>query len=131
MTGWKSSSNRKKHQRALNKVIKNINHSLLQDDLWMGRFYIKQGSYSYFYPYEDGSGWNLYVVLEMHDRLTGQKKEIGDEVNHFCMWNGSKLFWELNSFIVETCDVWRQDPRPGSPEYKELTDQMVKKGWNY
>lgn len=132
MVEWKTSSKRKVHQRALNKLIRQVNKDIANDDLWEARFYIRQGNYSQFWQYEDDSGWNLYVVLEFHDRLTGYVKEIGNEVNHFCYWNGSRLFWAMNNFITEEhdCNAWGGDIRPGSKEYKAMIDDLRDKNGN-
>lgn len=132
MTGWKTSSNRKVHQRAINKAIRQVNKNITNDDLWLGRFYIKQGSYHQWWQYEDGSGGNLYVVLEFHDRLTGRVKEIGEETNHFTYWNGSHLFRDMNDFIVNEydCNAWGGDIRPGSAEYKAMIADLRDKNGN-
>lgn len=129
MTNWTYSADRKKHQRKLNKIIRDMNENLAKDELWRGRFYAKQGDYSHFYRYEDGSGWELYVVIELRDRLTGQVHRIGESVNYWAMWHGSHLFWEMNSFIVERVGAWELTPKPSSAEYKEMTDRYVKEGW--
>lgn len=130
--GWLFSDNRKVHQRRMNKLMRLVNKNIENDDLWRGRFVITQTG-SQWYSYGDCSGHELYVVLKLTDRLTGQTHEIADTVNHWAFINGHHLWRAMNDFIVEEgyCDVWRQDPRPGSSEYKELTNQMVKKGWKY
>lgn len=129
MSGWTYSANRKKHQRKLNKILRDINKNIEQDDLWRGRFYAKQGNYSHFYRYEDGSGWELYVVIELRDRFTGQIHRIGESVNHWGMWHGSHMWEAMNEFIVERCSAWELTPRPGTPEYREMTDRYVREGW--
>lgn len=133
--GWITSSNRKVHQRALNKVVRKLNDCLLADDLWRGRFLVRQGAYQLWYEYEDHSGWELYVTLELHDRLTGKVKTIADTVNHWCMWGGSHLFWAMNEFIAEDgpndANAWVLNPRPGTAEYKTIIDNCVKKGWPF
>ena len=67
MDDWIISTNRKTHQRKLNKVIKALNKNIENDDLWMGRFFIRQYS-AEFYKYEDGSGGELYVYLRFYDK---------------------------------------------------------------
>lgn len=128
MTNWLTSSNRKKYQRRINKIVRHMNENIAADDLWRGRFYCKQGSYCYWHG-SNYDGWGLYVILELHDKFTGRVMKFGEDVNSICMWNGSKLFWQMNHFIVEECSTWEQNPRPGTQEYKEMTDKYVKEGW--
>lgn len=130
MKDWITSSKRKTHQRAMNQLMSQMNSNILNDSLWRGRFICRQKA-SQWYQYADGSGAELYVVLELIDRLTGQTKEVAETVNHWRFMGGSHLWMAMNSFIVDTCEVWTQSPRPGTDEYKELTGQMIKKGWNY
>lgn len=123
---WITSSNRKRHQRALNTAIQKINTSITNDELWQGRFYVRQSNYSQWIGYEDKSGYELYVILEFIDRTTGQVWEQGGNVNHFLF--GSRLFWLMNEFITEHTKVWETDPRPGTANwYKDLKEQ--KKHW--
>lgn len=128
MSGWLTSSNRKKYQRRINKIVRQMNENLEKDDLWRGRFYCKQGNYAQWYG-DNYNGWNFYVILEMHDRLTGRMMTFGADVNSICMWNGSKLFWQMNDFIVKDVAVWEEKPCPGTPEYKVMTDKRIKEGW--
>lgn len=131
MKNFKTSANRKVHQRALNAMVRRLNKSLLEDDLWQGRFYVKQAPYTHWWQYEDKSGWNLHVTLEFHDRVTGTVWRIGNDVNYFLMWNGTHLFWDANEFITERVPTWESNPRPGTPEYAAMTAEYVKKGWPY
>lgn len=126
---WLTSNNRKRHQRAMNKLMRNLNENIEQDELWRGRFVVRQLA-SHFVPYEDGSGSELWVCLQFLDRLTGTSYEALETVNHWRMWNGGHLFWDMNRFITEG-PVWESDPKPYSPEYKEMTDKYVKEGWPY
>lgn len=116
MTSWITSFNRKVHQRKLNAAIRSVNRNIERDSLWRGRFYIRQSS-AQFYSYPDGSGCELWVVLQFIDRKTGATKEIAETANHFLWQNGTHLFWEMNRFIVEYCRVWEENPRPGTAEY--------------
>lgn len=118
MTDWIYSGNRKKHQRKMNKLVRDLNKNIELDNLWRGRFYIRQVA-TQWYQYSDKSGYELWVVLELRDRKTGKAKQIAETVNHWNMWHGSKLFWEMNTFIVEDVDVWSEDPRPGTFGWEE------------
>lgn len=108
MKGWKYSQHRKVHQRALNKYVRAINENIKNDELWRGRFYLRQKEF-YFYSYEDHSGWYGVVVLEAIDLKTGQTKEICSRVNELIMWEGHDIWLFMNNFIVEDCDVWGKE----------------------
>ena len=109
MYTWLTSQNRKVHQRGMNKLIRDINNNIKNDDLWLGRFYAKQIN-SDWILYEDGSGAELYVRLRFIDRKTGVTYDTPWEtVNHWRF--GAHLYWEMNNFIVNKCEVWqKEDP---------------------
>lgn len=117
---WLTSKNAKAHQRRMNKAMRELNKTLENDNLWHGRFYVHQVARQR-QVYEDGSGMELWVTLELVDRKTGRTKQVLETVNYwtsFC----SRIFWEMNSFIVEDVGVWSEDPRPGTPEWYENMD---------
>lgn len=97
---WLSSKNRKRHQREMNKIMRELNKNIEKDDLWKGRFYVRQVA-SQWYEYEDKSGAELWVVLQFYDKETGISKEIADTVNHWRYFDGNHLWWEMNNFIVK------------------------------
>ena len=82
----------------MNRAVRNMNKIIEKDNLWRGRFYIRQIQ-SEFKIYEDGSGAELYVRLRFFDRVTGITYDSPwGTANH---WRtGSLLFWEMNGFIV-------------------------------
>jgi hypothetical protein len=43
--------------------------------------------------------------------------ETAETVNHWRMWNGSHLWWEMNNFIVEKVKVWDENPAPNTDEW--------------
>lgn len=106
MKYWLTSKDKKHHQRALNKLIRQVNKSLEQDELWRGRFMVRQVESPQWICYEDGSGAGLYVTLEFVDRCTGRYWRLYESVNHWRFWGGSYLWRAMNDFIVERCDVW-------------------------
>ena len=106
MKSWLSSKNRKRHQREMNKTMRRLNQIIERDDLWKGRFYVRQVA-SQWYEYEDKSGAELYVVLQFRDKETGCVREVGDSVNHWRFANGSHLWWEMNDFIVRDVEGCR------------------------
>ena len=116
--GWLTSMNRKVHQRAMNKLVRHMNKQIENDELWLGRFYAKQIASSW-HPYEDGSGAALNVRLRFIDRKTGTTYDTHlEDVNGWRF--GAKIFWKMNWFIVDYCDVWRnEDPYKDKIDYRK------------
>lgn len=108
MNHWLTSFDPKKHQRALNKMVRKMNKMIEQDDLWCGRFMAHQVESPQWMKYEDNSGAKLWVVLEFVDRCTGRTWKRCNTVNHWCCWDGANLYHEMNVFIVERCRVWEE-----------------------
>lgn len=131
--GWKSSFNRKKYQRMVNKYVRKINHNVEKDDLWRGRFYMRQVGSPRFIIYEDKSGGDLENVhLIVVDRLTGNEVHGWDSANGWCYFNGSKIWQFMNDAIVEKFDVWHKDNNPrdlrDNPDY-DFTNPKVRNKW--
>ena len=108
MKNWLTSQNRKVHQRAMNRAMRAINKNIERDELWNGRFIVRQREADWI-PYEDNSGWKLYVTLKFIDRCTGRYFVHNGSVNHWIHWDGSALWRAMNDFIVERCDVWNEE----------------------
>lgn len=115
---WLTSQNRKVHQRAMNRLVRKMNKHIENDDLWLGRFYAKQIASSW-HPYEDGSGADLFVRLRFIDKKTKCTYDTGWKSVHY--WSfGARLYWTMNWFIVEYCDVWRnEDPINDRIDYRQ------------
>lgn len=111
---WITSQNRKKHQRAANKVVQSMNKNLCNDDLWKGRFYARMKRTDW-QLYEDHSGGELYCLIELIDKKSGLRKAISTTANELKVfpWN---FFREMNNFIVEDVDVWKENPKPDTTE---------------
>lgn len=124
MRKWKTSYNRKVYQRALNRCVRRINQTLIDDDLWQGRFFIRQKQ-SQFRLYEDRSGADLYVILEMCDRKTGITATIRVSANHYL-----HLFWAMNDFIIKNCKVWENE-KPYEERYDWIRDKENKDKFNH
>lgn len=107
---WMTSQYRKRYQRAVNKVFRNINNAIKKDELWRGRFMICQHS-TWFTP-GDCECPDFMVEYYYKDLKTGYKSPMHwASANNICWFNGSKLFWEMNDFIVEKCRVWEKEGR--------------------
>ena len=107
---WLTSKNKKRHQRAMNQLIRRVNKSLEQDDLWGGRFVVHQIKTPQWSIYEDKSGAEYFVHLEVIDRCTGRSWVGADTVNGWrtAFGNGWRLYEFINWFIVDYCNVWEE-----------------------
>lgn len=118
MTGWKTSQNRKVHQRALNKMVRALNQNIAADSLWRGRFVMRQSYAARLHRYHP-----LMVVLSMYDKKTGKRYDFFDDSNSLISWNGWRLWEKMNWFITEYCNVWAEDPGPSidnAPDYTKV-----------
>jgi len=107
---WLTSKNKKRHQREINRLVRDLNKNIEQDDLWYGRFYMRQVYSPQWHLYEDGSGAEYFVHLECVDKCTGRTFLKADTVNHWrgATGNGWRLWEFMNWFIVEHCNVWNE-----------------------
>lgn len=133
MNGWMTSFNRKKHQRRMNKYVRELNKNIANDDLWHGRFVIRQKDNPGFYIYEDKSGAEMpHVHLVITDLKTGERYDKWDTDNGWCHFNGVRIWEFANKAITEIFDVWRKndDPRThrNDPLY-DFNNPKVKEYW--
>ena len=135
---WKHSSKRKVHQRAVNRVIRAINENIENDELWRGRFFVRQYE-SCVVRYEDGSGNQLFIQLRFYDHKTRKYWDMWISSNKAIIWGGSHIWRAMNDFIVEKLDVWtNDDPRADKTDYRKFSrDETIKYsdpvdwGWSY
>lgn len=111
MTYWLTSMDRKVHQRAINKVVRAMNRNLEQDELWRGRFIVRQDGSPQWRRYEDGSGAELWVRLRFIDRATGRYYVKWETVNHWrgLRANGYEVWYMMNWLITEYWDIWKEN----------------------
>lgn len=98
----------KKLQRAANKYVQKLNDNILNDDLWRGRFIVRQVN-RYDYRYGDGSGYCFTIKLEFKDLKTEQTKIIYETIYLASSFFMASLFSLMNDFIVKDCDVWSKE----------------------
>ena len=98
----------KKLQRTINKYVQRLNDNILNDDLWRGRFIVRQVN-RYDYRYGDGSGYHFTIKLEFKDLKTGQTKIFYEPLYFASFLIGNNLFSLMNDFIVKDCDVWSKE----------------------
>lgn len=99
MIYWLTSHNKKRHQRAINRLVRAINKNLENDELWCGRFMICQIDSPEWQAYEDGSGAELWVTLKFVDHATGRYYTTCDIVNN---WRGP----HANGFKINAIMNW-------------------------
>lgn len=126
--GWLRSLNRKKYQRRINQYVRAMNKNIENDDLWRGRFYVRQVGFPEFHIYDDRSGADLFIHLRCYDRLTGEYTDGWADVNEWCHFGGSKLWHFVNDAIVDKMNVWRKDEfDPYKLRYEAKYDYRRKK----
>lgn len=110
MIQWLTSMDRKVHQRAMNRLIRHFNKQIEQDELWNGRFVIRQYDCPQWCHYKDGSGAELWVKLKFIDRATGRYYVGAHSVNQWrgLTANGSRIWELMNWLIVHHWDVWQE-----------------------
>lgn len=126
---WTYSCNRKVHQRKINKMIKNINKNIENDELWKGRFYCHQIHSPHFTLYEDKSGGILFVNIEFCDKKTQKRWLQGFDTNDICGWGGCKLWSAMNDFIVKHIKVWDENPPPKLDNVQDWRHIEVEMKW--
>ena len=120
MKNWLNSNNRQKHQRRINHFMRLMNKNIENDNLWRGRFVVRQ-SCAQWLPYEDNSGWELYVGLKFIDKKTGYTYQYPmRSVNSICWGNAYRIWEKMNDFIIEKCQVWEKEGRDAL--YSDKTD---------
>ena len=116
-----TSKKRKKHQRALNHLLKVMNNNIKNDPLWKGRYCVRQVA-AQWYEYEDKSGAELQVRLRFYDKKTNNTYDVANTVNHWYSFNSYHLFMEMNQFIIGS-GVWQEEPYPtyaNTPDYRNV-----------
>ena len=102
----------KKIQRQVNTIIKSFNQNILKDELWKGRFIIRQIQ-RYDMRWYDGSGYISNYLFEFKDLKTGRtEKSPFYQIYHNDDFFAYNVFKKLNNFIVMTCNVWSEEPAP-------------------
>jgi len=107
---------KRKIRLGINYALKKINKDMANDPLWKGRFVLRSKN-MFIFEYEDHSGYYGSATIEFIDRKTNKRQTayMSDLDITGAHW-GKKVGWALwvkvNDFIVDYCDVWREDPRP-------------------
>lgn len=99
---------RKKQQRIMNSWVRAMNRSIEEDNLWRGRFVIRQKSAERYILEDEPDKAELWVELVFIDKKTG--KTFGDRrpAWAWCRWNGMEIWDRMNQFIIGIVDVWNE-----------------------
>ena len=103
--------NYKKIQRKVNKIVRKLNKQIEDDELWKGRFYVRQVN-RYMKPYDDRSGIDNAFLFRFYDRKTGKNALSKDWYSYYVLSTFCKLALGMNDFIVNVCKVWEEEPKP-------------------
>ena len=125
---WYYSNNRKLQQRKLNKFIREINKSIEKDNLWLGRFFIRQIRVNDFYRFEDGSGSELFVTLRFFDKKDNMYIDYWGSTSDWCFpGNGYGLWNTLNRFITEESSAWKSEDRPAlnKEDFTNVSNDLI------
>lgn len=123
MSNWKTSQNPKVHQRALNALARKINKSVENDPMWKGRYCVRQYR-AWWRPYwEEPDYYVFYAQFVFYDKKT-HKTYLTNirEGNEWLFLGGSKLWWEMNDFIINS-GVWEEVPRityENTPDFRGI-----------
>lgn len=98
---------RKQYQRKLNQLIHKANKQLLEDDEFLGRFYVLQRGVHWF-KFDDNSGGIMNVHLRCYDRHTGYYKDYMYDYAPYYVGSRWHLFEILNKFLVEDLN-WKHN----------------------
>ena len=130
---WMTSFDRKKHQRKMNRYVRAMNQNIAKDNLWRGRFIVREVGSPNFYIYPDKSGAELdNVCLTVIDLKTGQQVSKCRSANEWCSYYGDNLWRFVNDAIVEDFDVWNTDKdfqRFRNGPFYDFNNPKVRRFW--
>lgn len=99
----------KKIQRKVNKLVRELNNIIINDELWKGRFIVLQNKRAV--TNEEGY-ITVWFWFKFYDKQTKKVKLSDTWYNYFQLFTFNKLAQELNDFIVKDCNIWYEDPKP-------------------
>lgn len=112
---------RKKYQRKLNKVVRDINKSIEEDTLWNGRF-VFHIMVTNFERFSDNSGGILYTIIRGYDKKSKAYKDYKLQYAPFLPFSQANIWLTANKFITEDTDTWYN----GNDPYKEAKIDYTK-----
>ena len=122
---------RRSYQRKLNKVVKDMNENIANDDLWKGRFVFHIMA-TEFEKFSDGSGGLLHAIIRGYDKAEGYYK---DYIIAYAPWlHYSDIdVWRIgNGFITEDSGTYKNgNPFKDKENIPDYTKVKVHKNiWN-
>lgn len=124
-----TSANHRKHQRAINKVFRDINKSICDDELWLGRFAVVQCHTVFnIYKYEDSECGTMNIFYQFIDKKTGRRSRVyHSNTNEILNYSYTTLS-RMNDFIVNDCfpDVWGAEVKPSIENAEDFRKVGVK-----
>lgn len=127
---------RKKYQRAFNKKIRAINKNIANDDLWLGRFEMRQKD-ARFDKFADDSGGILTVFVRAYDKHTKYYKDYIIDFAPYLSFNDWHIWNAMNEFITKDAKVWEMKPNPRDENFKRdytkvhIPDEIMEKPYNF
>ena len=117
--------NRRKHQRKVNKLVRQLNNNIKNDWAWLGRFEMRQ-VHSDFIIFSDKSGAYLSCYFEIIDKLSAQRKLVKIEESPFMEYD---LWRSMNDFITEALRV--SVPKRGEevPDFRNISIKSCSLKW--
>lgn len=110
-------NDRKKVQRQVNKVFRHMNRIIEKDELWRGRFVVRQKR-AYWINYQGTREYTLFVVYYFIDKKTGQISKSYQDMDFSLDMH---LAIEMNNFIVKDCEVWeKENPYEDKTDYRKV-----------
>lgn len=115
---------RKTYQRKFNKLVRQLNKNIAQDELWKGRFVFRQKN-AFFEKFDDNSGGILHVILRGVDKKTGFYQDTYIDYAPYFHFNKYHLWEFANRFIVEGSEVWNEKPAPSLKNAEDFTQTSI------
>lgn len=112
---------RKATQRELTSFLRTANKLLEKDNLWRGRFVVRQ-IMSDWEQFDDNSGGLLWSVIRVYDKKTGDYRDYTLESLKGLHFTFSHLMCQIiNKFITEDSDTWYiEDPYKDKTDYNKI-----------
>ncbi len=110
----------KKEQRKINHYVRAFNKILQEDELWRGRFYVKQEEVRRYITFEDGSGGEIIASFSFRDKKTGIMR-----IAYFTNYDFHNIARVMNDFIIKDVDVWHETPRPSLDNVIDYTKNNI------
>lgn len=116
----------KSHDRKMNKLARLFNQSIEKDELWRGRFVLRQVRKKC-YRYNDGSGYESSYLYAIIDKKTGIY-----DLDWFHNYSWKSEIWRfINDFIIKTVDVWHENPQPSRETAIDYSKKPFPKIYSY